>query len=67
MTDNHRAESSTSDFVMGRVVEIGNIEALGDKPGIVIETTREQLIECGINLVFRIVEVRLKDDRRIQS
>jgi hypothetical protein len=51
---------------MGRVVEIGNIEALGDKPGIVIETTREQLIECGLNLVFRIVEVRLKDNRRIQ-
>jgi hypothetical protein len=67
MTDNHRAESPTSDFVMGRVVEIGNIEALGDKPGIVIETTREQLIECGLNLVFRMVEVRLKDNRMIQS
>jgi hypothetical protein len=64
MTDNHRAESRTSDFVMGRVVEIGEIEALGDKPGIVIETTREQLIECGLNLVFRIVEVRLKEERR---
>jgi hypothetical protein len=64
MTDNTRAESRTSDFVMGRVVEVGNIEALGDKPGIVIETTREQLIECGLNLVFRIVEVRLKEERR---
>jgi hypothetical protein len=66
MTDNHRAESRTSDFVLGRVVEIGDIEALGDKPGILIETTREQLIECGLNLVFRIVEVRIKDNRRIQ-
>jgi hypothetical protein len=65
MTDNTREESRDADFVMGRVVEIGNIEALGDKPGIVIETTREQLIECGLNLVFRIVEVRLKDNRRI--
>jgi hypothetical protein len=64
MTDNPRTESRDADFVLGRVVEIGDIEALGDKPGIVIETTREQLMECGLNLVFRIVEVRLKEERR---
>jgi hypothetical protein len=67
MTDKPSSESRDADVVLGRVVEIGDIEALGDKPGILIETTREQLIECGINLVFRIVEVRLKDNRRIQS
>ena len=60
MSDNPSAESRTVDFVVGRVVEIGDIEALGNKPGLVIETTMEQLKAHGRNLAFCEVEIRLK-------
>jgi hypothetical protein len=60
MTDNTRDESRTADFVVGRVVGIGDIEAIGNKTDIVIETTIEQLRGYGRNLVLREVEIRLK-------
>ena len=53
------AVESTVDFFVGRVVEIGDIEALGNKPGLVIETTKEQLRDYGRNLAFCEVEIRL--------
>jgi hypothetical protein len=62
------AVESTVDFVVGRVVEIGDIEALGNKPGIVIETTMEQLRAHGRNLAFCEVEIRLKvNSERLRS
>jgi hypothetical protein len=59
MTDNTRDKPRAADFVVGRVVGIGDIEGLGDKTGIVIETTIEQLRGYGRNLVLREVEIRL--------
>ena len=50
------------DLIVGRVVEIGDIEALGNKPGIVIETTAEQLYAPGPSFAFCEVEIRLKDN-----
>ena len=48
------------DLIVGRVVEIGDIEALGNKPGIVIETSTEQLYAPGRSFAFCEVEIRLK-------
>ena len=50
------------DLIVGRVVEIGDIEALGNKPGIVIETSTEQLYAPGRSFAFCEVEIRLKDN-----
>jgi hypothetical protein len=60
MTNNTRDESRAVDFVVGRVVGIGDIEAIGNKTDIVIETTIEQLRAYGRNLVLREVEIRLR-------
>ena len=45
--------------ITGKVIEVGNIESLGDKPGLVIETTMEQLMAQGRNLAYAQVDVRL--------
>jgi hypothetical protein len=45
--------------ITGKVIEVGNIESLGDKPGLVIETTMEQLMAQGRNIAYAQVEVRL--------
>ena len=50
------------DLIVGRVVEIGDVAALGNKPGIVIETTMEQLYAPGPSCAFCEVEIRLKDN-----
>ena len=54
------------DSVVGRVVEIGDIECLGNKPGLVIETTMEQLRAHGRNLAFCEVEIRLKANATLE-
>ena len=50
------------DLIVGRVVEVGDVAALGNKPGIVIETTAEQLYAPGRSFAFCEVEIRLKDN-----
>lgn len=45
--------------IIGHVIEAGDIEALGNKPGLLIQTTMEQLRDFGRNLVFEDVEIRL--------
>jgi|WetSurSiteA1Bulk_404760.scaffolds.fasta_scaffold201653_1 hypothetical protein len=67
MCEKASAESRTGDFVVGRVVEIGDIEALGNKPGLVIETTMEQLRAHGRNLAFCEVEIRLKGQQQLSG
>ena len=56
------ARLSLPHLIVGRVVEIGDIEALGNKPGIVIETSTEQLYAPGRSFAFCEVEIRLKDN-----
>ena len=60
------AVESTVESVVGRVVEIGDIEALGNKPGLVIETTMEQLRAHGRNLAFAEVIITLKANARLE-
>ena len=58
--DTEAAPSScTVDSIVGRVVEIGDIDALDGNPGMVIECTREQLKAHGRNLAFENVNVQL--------
>ena len=47
--------------LVGKVAEIGNIESLGDKPGLVIETSRESLMAVGRNMWGEHVIVSLVD------
>ena len=53
-------DAPPSSVVVGRVVEIGNVDSLDGKPGVVIETTMEQLRAHVRNLAFCEVEIRLK-------
>jgi hypothetical protein len=49
------------DHITGHVVEIGDLEALDNQPGILIRTTREQLRDHGRNLAFNDVRITLAD------
>lgn len=47
--------------IKGRVVKAGDLECLNGEPGIVIKTTREELMK-GRSIVFQNVEVRLAEE-----
>ena len=65
--ENEKLRARVAEFVTGRIIEIGDIEALGGKPGLVIETTREQLRAHGRNLVFCEVEIRRSTNMRLEE
>jgi hypothetical protein len=48
--------------ILGRVVEAGNVECLGGRPGLVIVTTMDQLQDFSRNVIGCEVEVRVRAD-----
>lgn len=52
--------------IIGRVVEIGNIEALGGRPGIVIETDLESIRDYPDNLFGARVNIARAANTQVQ-
>ena len=53
--------------IVGRVMEAGNVECLGGRPGLVIETTEAQLRDFGRNLIGCEVEIRARANAEAQA
>jgi hypothetical protein len=60
-------EESTSTppaAITGRVIEVGNLECLDNAPGLIIETTMEQLRAHAGNLAYCDVEIRVRQNTK---
>jgi hypothetical protein len=58
------SKSTPPATITGRVVEVGNLECLDNAPGLIIETTMEQLRAHAGNLAFCEVEIRVRQNTK---